>query len=146
MVVSRATLSTLSAPRARGPGRLRLGIRPVHLIHRRAPLHLLGSSSVCGSRQLTPRGEVSRQGKRLLTVSVRLEGPDVRLERLDHSVHSQVLGGARAEGWAGGAQVDDVEVQRVDRAVRVCNSEVLVGSEHELIVRVQCKWFMLTTY
>ena len=23
-------------------------------------------------------------------------------------------------------------------------SEVLVGSEHELIVRVQCKWFMLT--
>ena len=93
----------------------------MHLIHRRAPLHLLGSSSVWRSRQLTPRGEVSRQGQRLLAVSVRLEGPDVRLERLDHRVHSQVLGGARAEGWAGGAQVDDVEVQRVDRAVRVCN-------------------------
>ena len=90
----------------------------MHLNHR-APLHFLGSSSVWRSRQLTPRGEVSRQGQRLL--AVRLEGPDVRLERLDHSVHSQVLGGARAEGWAGGAQVDDVEVQRVDRAVRVCN-------------------------
>ena len=113
------SLTPLSAPRARGPGRLRLGIRPMHLNHR-APLHFLGSSSVCGSRQLTPRGEVSRQGQRLL--AVRLEGPDVRLERLDHSVHSQVLGGARAEGWAGGAQVDDVEVQRVDRAVRVCNT------------------------
>ena len=121
MVVSRyhASLTQLSqsAPHARGPGGLRLGIRPMHLIHR-APLHFLGSSSVCGSRQLTPRGEVSRQ--RLL--AVRLEGPDVRLERLDHRVHFQVLGGARAEGWAGGAQVDDVEVQRVDRAVRVCNT------------------------
>ena len=101
--------SRCSAPHARAAGRLRLGIRPVHLDHG-APLHFLGSSIVWGSRRVAPT--INR--RRRLAVRLRLEGPDVCLERLDHSVHLEVLGRARAKGWAGGAQVDNVEVQRVD--------------------------------
>ena len=65
-----------------------------------------------------------------------LQRLDLLLKRLKHRVHGQVLEAQCVVGRPHVAQVDDVQVERVHRAVRVCRSRELASGVPQSIGRL----------